>query len=73
METKSPEQHPDGEQFAKNECYICKGIGHWARNCTSLPSVYLVENPPRCYNCHGVGHYARFCPNGSRLRQLDDF
>jgi ferredoxin len=53
------------EDFAKNECYICKGFGHWARNCTSLPSVYLVENPPKCYSCHGVGHYARFCPNGA--------
>lgn len=44
-------------------CYICKGRGHWARDCTSLPAAYLVANPPKCYCCHGSGHYARFCPN----------
>lgn len=47
----------------KNTCFICHGFGHYARSCTSLPSIYLHEDAPRCYNCKGFGHYARCCPN----------
>lgn len=52
-------------------CFLCYGRGHWARCCTSLPPIYLVENPPRCFTCGGIGHYARFCP--SRLRIYNRF
>jgi DnaJ-class molecular chaperone len=63
METTSPSQ--TGQGADRNTCYLCHGKGHWARDCTSLPSVFLVENPPRCYSCGGAGHYARFCPSGN--------
>lgn len=47
----------------RQECFLCHGVGHWARHCTSLPSVYLADNPPKCYCCGGTGHFARFCPS----------
>lgn len=45
-----------------NECFICQGSGHWARDCTSLPAEYLQAHAPQCFNCGGRGHYARCCP-----------
>lgn len=47
----------------KNTCFLCHGKGHWARQCPSLPSIYLNDNAPKCYICGGVGHFARVCPS----------
>ena len=44
-------------------CYICQGVGHWARECPSLPASYLTAKPPVCYCCGGYGHFARVCPS----------
>lgn len=75
MADNSPTAHPEpiGNQhptlqdhpIGKDECFVCHGFGHWARECTSLPATFLRENAPKCYNCYGIGHYARFCPNRS--------
>lgn len=52
----------------KNECFLCHGVGHWARECTSLPKMYLGDNPPVCYSCGGEGHFARACPSVYKMR-----
>lgn len=54
----------------RDTCFLCSGRGHWARNCTSLPPIYLAENPPHCYSCGGIGHYARFCPSSIQIGML---
>lgn len=63
--TSTSEQQPNTSEHpvGKDECFVCHGFGHWARECTSLPATFLKENAPKCYNCYGTGHYARFCPN----------
>jgi hypothetical protein len=62
----------DGEanvkEVDKNECFLCHGVGHWARECTSLPKIYLQDNPPVCYSCGGEGHFARVCPSTAYKR-----
>jgi Zinc knuckle len=52
--------HESGDS---NRCFVCSGIGHWARECPSLPSAYLINEPPICYCCGGSGHFARVCPS----------
>lgn len=59
----SPHCYPIDPAINRSQCFICHGQGHWARDCTSLPAMYLVADAPRCFTCGGSGHYARFCPN----------
>lgn len=76
----SSELHPISEDMSnesdrakvidKNECFLCHGIGHWARECTSLPKIYLGDSPPICYSCGGEGHFARVCPSTYKIRPV---
>ena len=70
LNTLSLSSESSPHRMDKNVCYLCHGIGHWARECTSLPSGYLAENPPQCYHCSGIGHFAKSCPTALAKRAL---
>lgn len=70
--TKEP-MHIMQLHIGRDTCFVCRGFGHWARECTSLPGNFLRENAPKCYCCSGTGHYARFCPNILHGRQFPPF
>jgi len=46
-----------------SKCFICNGVGHWARDCPQANN----SDRTRCFNCGDAGHMARNC-RGSRRR-----
>ena len=50
----------------KNQCYKCKGLGHWAIACDvqmPKPSRRLPIGRDRCSLCNAIGHWKKDCPS----------
>ena len=51
----------NGKKYGR--CNICKGEGHFARDCPSTPPV--SPQAVECHGCHGRGHYKGQCPTAN--------
>src|ERR1044072_2518934 len=46
---------------SSNRCYLCNGIGHFARDGNQRSVSRVRSNNAECYKCGKIGHVAREC------------